>query len=122
MKSVMETTDRQASVRPPVRPDGPLRVGLIGSGKMGLNHLKAICAAGRAIVVGVADPAASEEDLRPQIGPDAKIFSSASDMLQGAGLDVVQNRCVKIEHARLMGGLHWAGVNTGVISSRRGAT
>ena len=36
-----------------------------------------------------------------------------------AGLDVVQDRCVKIEHARIMGGLNWAGVNTGVISSRR---
>jgi hypothetical protein len=36
-----------------------------------------------------------------------------------AGLDVVMNRCVKIEHARIMGGLHWAGVNTGVISARR---
>ena len=29
------------------------------------------------------------------------------------------DRCVKIEHARLFGGLHWAGVNTGVISARR---
>jgi predicted CoA-binding protein len=37
-----------------------------------------------------------------------------------AGLDVVMDRCVKIEHARLFGGLHWAGVNTGVISARRG--
>jgi len=36
-----------------------------------------------------------------------------------AGLDVVQNRCVKIEHARIMGGLNWAGVNTGIISARR---
>lgn len=36
-----------------------------------------------------------------------------------AGLDVVMDRCVKIEHARLFGGLNWAGVNTGVISSRR---
>lgn len=35
------------------------------------------------------------------------------------GLDVVANRCVKIEHARIMGGLNWAGVNTGVISARR---
>ena len=31
-----------------------------------------------------------------------------------AGLDVVMNRCVKIEHARILGGLNWAGVNTGV--------
>ncbi len=36
-----------------------------------------------------------------------------------AGLDSVMNRCVKIEHARLFGGLHWAGVNTSVISARR---
>ena len=36
-----------------------------------------------------------------------------------AGLDTVMDRCVKIEHARLFGGLHWAGVNTGVISAKR---
>jgi len=36
-----------------------------------------------------------------------------------AGLAVVMNRCVKIEHARFAGGLHLAGFNTGVISSRR---
>jgi predicted CoA-binding protein len=36
-----------------------------------------------------------------------------------AGLDSVADRCVKIEHARLFGGLHWAGVNTGVISAQR---
>jgi hypothetical protein len=29
------------------------------------------------------------------------------------------DRCVKIEHARLFGGLNWAGVNTGVISAKR---
>jgi predicted CoA-binding protein len=36
-----------------------------------------------------------------------------------AGLDVVQNRCLKIEHARFHGGLHLAGFNTGVISAKR---
>jgi len=36
-----------------------------------------------------------------------------------AGLNVVMNRCVKIEHARFHGGLHLAGFDTGVISSRR---
>lgn len=35
------------------------------------------------------------------------------------GLDSVMDRCVKIEHARLFGGLNWAGVHTGVISARR---
>jgi predicted CoA-binding protein len=36
-----------------------------------------------------------------------------------AGLNVVMNRCLKIEHARFHGGLHVAGFDTGVISSRR---
>lgn len=36
-----------------------------------------------------------------------------------AGLDVVMDRCVKIEHARFHGGLHLAGFDTGVISSKR---
>ena len=36
-----------------------------------------------------------------------------------AGLTVVMDRCLKIEHARFHGGLHLAGFNTGVISSRR---
>lgn len=36
-----------------------------------------------------------------------------------AGLDVVMDRCVKIEYARLFGGLNYAGVNTRVISAKR---
>jgi uncharacterized protein len=38
-----------------------------------------------------------------------------------AGVDVVMDRCLKIEHARFHGGLHLAGFDTGVISSRRHA-
>lgn len=48
--------------------------------------------------------------------------AEAADIASRAGLQVVQNRCVKIEHARILGGLNWAGVNTGVISSRRPLT
>ncbi|MFM2066216.1 MAG: hypothetical protein RLZZ584_1125 [Pseudomonadota bacterium] len=47
------------------------------------------------------------------------INQPAADLAEAAGLDVVTDRCVKIEHARLFGGLHWAGVNTRVISARR---
>ncbi len=43
----------------------------------------------------------------------------AAEVASAAGLDVVMNRCVKIEHARFAGGLHLAGFDTGVISSRR---
>jgi uncharacterized protein len=38
---------------------------------------------------------------------------------EAAGLEVVENRCMKIEHGRFFGGLGWAGVNTRVISARR---
>ena len=64
---------------------------------------------------------------REAIAKNAKVLwmqlgirnDEAAKIASDAGLDVVMDRCVKIEHARLMGGLHWAGVNTGVISSRR---
>ena len=45
--------------------------------------------------------------------------AEADAIARAAGMDSVMDRCVKIEHARLFGGLHWAGVNTGVISARR---
>lgn len=43
----------------------------------------------------------------------------ARQIASAAGMDFVQNRCVKIEYARLFGGLSWFGVNTRIISARR---
>lgn len=43
----------------------------------------------------------------------------ADALVRAAGMDSVMDRCVKIEHARLCGGLNWVGVNTGVISAKR---
>ena len=40
---------------------------------------------------------------------------------RAAGLEVVMDRCMKIEHGRLFGGLGWAGVDTKVISAKRRA-
>lgn len=45
--------------------------------------------------------------------------AQADALAHAAGLSSVYNRCVKIEHARLFGGLNWVGVNTGVISAQR---
>jgi uncharacterized protein len=43
----------------------------------------------------------------------------ANALVRAAGLDSVMDRCVKIEHGRIFGGLNWVGVNTGVISAKR---
>ena len=47
------------------------------------------------------------------------VNEAAADKARAAGLETVMDRCVKIEHARLFGGLNWAGVNTRVISAKR---
>lgn len=47
------------------------------------------------------------------------INEEASRLALEAGLDSVMDRCVKIEHGRLFGGLNWVGVNTRVISAKR---
>lgn len=67
---------------------------------------------------GVADEAIAvgASSFWVQLGlwsPEAALKAAAS------GLEVVMDRCVKIEHARFHGGLHLAGFDTGVISSKR---
>jgi predicted CoA-binding protein len=67
------------------------------------------------------------EVAREAVAAGAKVFwmqlglhsDEAVEIAYSAGLQVVSNRCVKIEHARFHGGLHLAGFDTGVISSRR---
>ena len=66
-----------------------------------LEEARAVSARTLWLQLGISDPAIAEE-------------------ASAAGMNVVMNRCIKIEHARFHGGLHLAGFNTGVISSRRG--
>ena len=47
------------------------------------------------------------------------VNEDAAKTARDKGLTVVMDRCMKIEYARLFGGLNWSGVNTGIISSRR---
>ena len=68
-------------------------------------------------------PALAEE----AVAAGARVFwaqlglwsDAAADIAWHGGLDVVMNRCLKIEHARFAGGLHLAGFDTGVLDSRR---
>jgi uncharacterized protein len=41
------------------------------------------------------------------------------EIAESGGLDVVMDRCLKVEHARYMGRMHWLGMNTGEITSSR---
>jgi len=47
------------------------------------------------------------------------VNEEADRKARSAGLDSVMDRCIKIEHGRLFGGLNWVGVNTRVISAKR---
>jgi predicted CoA-binding protein len=47
------------------------------------------------------------------------IHDAGAAQAREAGLAVVMDRCLKIEHARYFGRMHWLGFNTGVVSARR---
>lgn len=48
--------------------------------------------------------------------------AQADELVRAAGMESVMDRCVKIEHGRLFGGLNLVGVNTGIISAKRQKT
>jgi predicted CoA-binding protein len=47
------------------------------------------------------------------------VSPEAAERAARAGLDVVMDRCMKIEHGRYFGEMHWFGLNTGIVTSRR---
>jgi uncharacterized protein len=81
--------------------------------------------------IDIVDVFRKTEEVMPiaeeAIGIGAKVLwqqlgvkdEAAAAKARAAGLDAVVDRCVKIEHGRLFGGLNWAGVNTRVISAKR---
>ena len=49
------------------------------------------------------------------------ISPEAAEIAEADGLDVVMDKCMKIEHGRYFGEMHWFGLNTGQVTSRRPA-
>jgi predicted CoA-binding protein len=49
------------------------------------------------------------------------VSPEAAETASSAGLDVVMDRCMKIEHGRFFGEMHWFGLNTGIVTARRPA-
>jgi predicted CoA-binding protein len=47
------------------------------------------------------------------------ISAEGAKLAEEGGLDVVMDRCMKVEHARYLGRMHWLGFNTGEITSSR---
>ena len=47
------------------------------------------------------------------------ISPEGAEIAARGGLDVVMDRCMKVEHARYLGRMHWLGFNTGEITSSR---
>jgi predicted CoA-binding protein len=47
------------------------------------------------------------------------ISDEGAQIAREGGLDVVMDRCMKVEHARFLGRMHWLGFNTGAVSGRR---
>jgi predicted CoA-binding protein len=47
------------------------------------------------------------------------ISVEAAEIAGAAGLDVVMDRCIKMEHGRYNGSMHWVGMNTGIVTARR---
>lgn len=48
------------------------------------------------------------------------ISVEAAEIASAEGLDIVMDRCIKMEHGRYDGSMHWVGMNTGIITARRG--
>jgi predicted CoA-binding protein len=81
--------------------------------------------------IDIVDVFRKTQDVMPiaedAIGVGAKVLwqqlgvknEAAAAKARAAGLATVMDRCVKIEHARILGGLNWVGVNTRVISAKR---
>lgn len=101
----------QDAVKNPGASVRQLRVALIGCGKMGLQHVKAIADSEHAELVAVADPGTTEESVRPHLPAATHFYSDIDAMLSGEKPDAVHvvtppDTHVSIAKAALSAGCH----------------
>lgn len=73
------------------------------------------------------DPAAVPDIARQAVAMGAKylwlqfgvISEEGIEIALSGGMEVIVDRCIKIEHARYKGRMHWLGFNSGTVSARR---
>ncbi len=100
------------------------RIVILGStGSIGMQALEVVAASEELEVTGLSAGGdagrivaqAAEHRVRRVALRDPEAAARAA----AAGLDVVMDRCMKIEHGRYFGEMHWFGLNTGLVTSRR---
>ena len=78
---------------------------------------------GRRVPAGPGLPGRAEQAIAagvPAIWFQLRIDAlEAAELAERAGLAVVLDRCVKMEHGRSAGSLHWAGMNTKIVTARK---
>ncbi len=79
----------------------PLRVALVGCGKMGLHHARAIRAQSSARLVAAVDPKADRAKVGPILGPDVQWYDSVTELLEAAAPDIVHIVTPPASHAAL---------------------
>ena len=75
------------------------------------------------------DPAAVPDIARQSVAIGARflwlqfgvISEEGIEIARAGGMDVIADRCIKIEHARYRGRMHWLGFNSGTVSAKRNA-
>ncbi len=73
------------------------------------------------------DPSAVPEIARQAVAAGAKflwlqfgvISEEGIEIALAGGMEVIVDKCIKIEHARYRGRMHWLGFNSGTVSARR---
>ena len=78
-----------------------IRVGLIGAGKMGMHHLRAISRVPNAVIVGVADPAVRRDAFEGALPEEARLVADADQLLNELRPDVVHIVTPPETHAAL---------------------